>query len=230
MTYERPSRMARSGRGLRRLTHGACLAVLGVAAPLLAQPATQPTPIAASAARPLHTLVEAVLRADRIAFPVNSAVEMEFTLRNLTDEYVQLDVPLGPLLGKLPQGFALHGMGLPLEHIFSGRLFRALSIVGEGDPYLGDIVSRGPRRTIPSIMLAPFAEIGLKFDITRFYPVLKHEGRYDIQWHPYGDEIRSNTLTIEVRAQKQVVMETSQGRLTIHLLYDAAPATVEHFL
>jgi len=210
---------------------GPLMAVLAASAAAMADPAaSQPAAVSPGANRPLASLVEAEIRADRTRFPVNSAIPLEFILRNKTAEFVELSVSLGALADKLPRGFELSGMGLPIEHVFSGEQFRALSVAVEGDPYLGDRVVLGPSRTIPSIVLAPFAQIGLKFDITRYYPYLQQAGKYELRWRPYAGEIQSRPLILEVRVFRQVMMETDAGRLTFRLLYDKAPQTVDRFL
>src|SRR5438132_13741556 len=81
-----------------------------------------------SAQRPRSSLIEVELRADRTRFPVNSSIPVEFLVRNITADPVSLEVSLGNLGGKLPAGLPLSGMGLPLEHVFSGDNFRALSV------------------------------------------------------------------------------------------------------
>lgn len=195
-----------------------------------AQAASQPTAVTPGAARPLATLVEAEIRADQTHCAINSPIPLEFIIRNKTAEFVELAVPLGALGDKLPRGFDLAGMGLPIEHVFSGEEFRALSVAVEGDPYLGERITLGPSRTIPPIVLAPFAEIGLKFDITRYYPFLQQAGKYELRWRPYGGAVQSNTLLLDVKVFRQVTMDTEAGRLTFRLLYDKAPRSVEQFL
>lgn len=208
----------------------AALLFLGAGSMAYGQTASAPTVVTPTTLRPLSSLIEVELRAERLRFPVNSPVMLDFIVRNKTADFVQLDVPMGDLEGKIPAGFPLTGMGLPLEHVFSGENFRGLSLAIEGDPYVGDRVMMGPSRTVPPIVLAPFAEVGLRFDVTRFYPVLFREGRYEVRWRPYGGKVESRPLVIEVRPHKQVVMETEAGRLTFRLLYDKAPATVDNFL
>lgn len=207
----------------------ACL-VFGLCSGLFGQASTRPAVVSPTALRPLAALVEVEIRTDRARYPVNAPIPVEFILRNATSDFVQLDVPLGRLEGRIPAGLPLTGMGLPLEHVFSGESFRALSVAIEGDPYLGERITMPPSRTIPPIVLAPLAEIGIKFDVTRYYPMMLREGRYEIRWKPYGMAVMSAPLTIEVKPFKQVVLDTDAGRLTLRLLYDKAPKTVDSFL
>lgn len=198
---------------------------------LIGQSATQPAPATAPKPQPLSpAVVEVALRSERPQYPINSPIPMEFIVRNITAEPVTLEVPLGALDGKLQAGIPYSGMGLPIEHVFSGNSFRALALAIEGDPYLGDRVTRPPSRTIPSLVLAPFAQIGIRFDVTRYYPTLQREGRYELRWKPYGGIVQSPPLVVDVKPFKQVLIDTDAGRMTMRLLYDKAPHTVDSFL
>jgi cyclophilin family peptidyl-prolyl cis-trans isomerase len=188
------------------------------------------TVVTPSTLQPIHTLVEAELRADTLRFRTGSPVEIRFVIRNKTESYVQLDVPLGALAAKLPLGFKQPGIGLPMEHVFSGENFRALSVAAEGNPFLGERIYRAPSRTVPPIVIEPYGVVGIQFDATRFYPDLRREGRYELKWKPYGGLIESNTLKIEIHRHRQVRLDTDLGMLTVRLLYDDAPRTVERFL
>lgn len=175
---------------------------------------------------PLSSQVRAELRLDKTIFPVGSPILAEFVVRNLTSEHITLNVP-GALKAKTRPEY---GMGLPFEHVFSGINYRALEIVSEHDPLMGHRVSRKPQYPVPPITLAPYASVGLRFDITRFYPGLHQSGIYEFVWKPYGGAIESPPLTIKVVAYKQVIIQTDQGAMTAQLLYDKAPKHVENFL
>lgn len=173
----------------------------------------------------LPSLIECELRLERTTLPVGSPVVGEFVVRNRSLEPVVLQVPGADLSADdYPDS------GLPLEHVFSADRFRCLRIVAEGNATLGDRVTLRPDVPVPPVALAPLASIGLRFDLTRFYPILHQAGRYEITWTPYGGAIASPPVVIEVLTQKMVVMETSQGRLTFRLLYDKAPKTISNFL
>jgi cyclophilin family peptidyl-prolyl cis-trans isomerase len=190
-------------------------------AQVVAQPAPPPVMEA-----PISTQVEASLRADRTMMPVGSAVHVEFTLHNKSDEPVRLSVP-GALVGKERLDF---GSGLPLEHVFSAAGFRGLEISGDQNPQMGDRVARKPEYPVPPITLAPYATVGLKFDVSRFYPGLHQSGVYELMWRPYGGAIAAAPLTITIVQYKQVLLETDLGTMTIQLLYDKAPHHVANFL
>ncbi len=175
---------------------------------------------------PLGGKVRAVIRADRRVFAAGGNIMLEFVVQNTTAETVELKVP-GALAGKLP---ADYGMGLPLEHVFSGTNFRGLDIVSELNPNLGEGVARKPDYPVPPIRLAPFATVGLRFDVTRFYPALRQAGTYRLRWQPYGAAVASEELEIEVATYKEAVIETDQGRIRMQLLYGEAPQTVQNFI
>ena len=176
--------------------------------------------------QPLSTRVRALLRADRTTIGAGGPVMVEFVLQNLTSEAVELKVP-GALASKEPSDY---GMGLPLEHVFSGPRFRALEVAAETNPQLGDRVIRKPQYPVPRVKLAPFGTIGLRFDVTRFYPALHQAGTYVLNWRPYGGELETGPLTIQVMSFKEAVIDTDMGRMRMQLYYDKAPATVENFI
>jgi cyclophilin family peptidyl-prolyl cis-trans isomerase len=170
--------------------------------------------------------VRAELRAPRTVVPVGSPVIVEFSLQNVTDEPVKLMVP-GALVGKERIDM---GMGLPLEHVYSGAGFHGLDVVSETNPMLGDRSARKPEYPVPPVTLAPFATIGLRFDVARFYPAMHQAGTFQLTWRPYGGALTTNTLTIQVVQYKQVIIETELGSMTMQLFYDKAPRHVANFL
>lgn len=207
-------------KGVVNLIALSCLMLVAPQAGM-AQDETPATPEA-----PLASRVRAVLRADRTTIPAGSPVVIEFVLQNLTNEPVELRVP-GALASKEPSDY---GMGLPLEHVFSGPRFRALEINSELNPQLGDRVVRKPEYPVPTVKLAAFGTIGLRFDVTRFYPALHQAGTYVINWRPYGGELDSGPLKIEVINYREVVIDTDLGQMRMQLLYDKAPNTVDNFV
>ncbi len=189
-------------------------------------PAGEPEPPTAPADKPLSQSVRAELRAAKTTIPVGGKVVVEFVVQNVTDEPVTLTVP-GALAGKERPDL---GMGLPLEHVFSAVDFRGLEVASEQNPRMGDRVVRKPEFPVPQITLAPFATVGLRFDVARFYPGLHQGGVYRLAWRPYGGAVEARPLIIQVVQYKQVVMETELGTLTMRLLYDKAPHHVANFL
>lgn len=193
--------------------------------------ATPPTSAPASSGRTvaplalLPSLIEAELRLERAHLPVGNPVVAEFIIRNKTSDPVTLQVP-GTDVGYQP----LLGMGLPLEHVFSSERFTALRVVTDGNPSLGDRKELKPDYPVPLVTLAPFASVGLKFDIARFYPFLHQAGRYELNWAPYSGAIVAPPVSLEVTTYKVVILETTYGKLTLRLLYDKAPKTVAEFV
>jgi len=114
-----------------------------------AQAAPPDAPVTATD-KPLSSLVRAELRADKTMIPVGSDVMIEFVIQNKTDEPVKLVVP-GALEGRARPDL---GMGLPLEHVFSGTDFKALEVASEEFPKMGDRVTRKPEFPLPSVTLA----------------------------------------------------------------------------
>jgi len=190
------------------------------------QPTTEEASSEIAAERPLSQSVRAEIRIARSIVPVGSEVQVEFVLQNLTDQQVKLTVPGALPAKERPE----HGMGLPLEHVFSGVAFRGLEVASEENPQMGDRVVRKPDYPVPAITLAPFGCVGLRFDVARFYPGLHQSGKYRLHWRPYGGALESESVIVDVVQYKQVTMDTEYGALTIELLYDKAPLHVANFL
>lgn len=200
--------------------------MLAVSATCWAQTPPPEETAVATVDKPLATMVRAVLRADRATIPVGSEVFVEFAIENMTDEPVKLVVP-GALEGRARPEW---GMGLPLEHVFSATDFKGLEVASEDFPNLGDRITRKPDFPVAPVTLAPFATVGLRFDVSRFYPGLHQAGVYQLRWRPYGGAIEASPLMLTVVQYKQVVMDTEHGALTLQLLYDKAPRHVANFL
>jgi cyclophilin family peptidyl-prolyl cis-trans isomerase len=175
--------------------------------------------------KPLSGVISVELRAPRTTVPVGGEVLVEFSVQNRTSEPITLTVP-----GALPGKEKYAGMGLPLEHVFSGPNYRGLEVATEENPVMGDRVTRKPEFPVPPMTLMPFGTVGLRFDVARFYPGLHQSGIYTLRWRPYGGAVEAAPLTIRVVQYKQVVMDTDMGSVTMRLLYDKAPKTVENFL
>lgn len=175
---------------------------------------------------PISNAIRISLRADRTIVPVGSPVYVEFCIQNKTGSPVTLAVP-GALKGKETSE---HGMGLPLEHVFSGVNFRGLEIVAENNPDMGSRVTRKPQYPVPAITIAAYGTIGLRFDVARFYPGLHQSGKYELRWRPYAGAIETPPLVLEVVAYKQALIETNYGSMVMTLLYDKAPKHVENFI
>jgi len=173
----------------------------------------------------LASLVRAEIRASRLVVPAGGEVMLEFVIQNKTAQPVTLRVP------EAKAGRDATEMGLPLEHVFSGPNFRALEVTSEQNPTMGERMTLRPEYPVPVITLAPFGTVGLRFDVSKkFYPGLHQVGTYVLKWRPYGGALESNTVVIKVVEYKQVVMDTEFGQVTLGLLYDKAPKTVDNFL
>jgi cyclophilin family peptidyl-prolyl cis-trans isomerase len=183
-------------------------------------------PAAPVAGPVLANSVRAELRLEKATVPVGNPVVAEFVIQNLTGEPVPLTVPGAAKSKEKPSS----GMGLPLEHVFSGVSFRGLEIVAEENPRMGDRVMRKPQNPVPSVTVAPYGTIGLRFDIARFYPGLHQAGLYELSWNPYGGAVAAKPVMLEVVSYKQAVIETDYGAMTVQFLYDKAPRHVANFI
>lgn len=185
-----------------------------------------PPPEPAAVEEPISNSIRVLLRPDRTIIPVGSPVNVEFVIQNKTGSAVTLSVP-GALKGQETYD---HGIGLPLEHVFSGISFRGLEINAENNPDMGNRITRKPQYPVPPVTLAPYGTVGLRFDVARFYPGLHQAGKYVLSWKPYAGAVESAPLSIEVVAFKQAVIETNQGSMMMTLLYDKAPKHVQNFI
>ncbi len=169
--------------------------------------------------------VRAVIAAERAHMHTGKPIWIDFVLYNTSDQPVTLEMPdVDPAPTE-----NLH-MGLPLEHVFSGQKFRALSIIDGRGVESGDEVMFRPPSAVPPVTLGPKAVVGVRVEMSHHYLALRRSGLYLLQWRPYGGQIKSNTLRIEVRPLKDVVITTNMGKLRLRLLYDKAPNHVANFL
>ncbi len=176
--------------------------------------------------KPLSASIRAILRTEQLIVPVGSPVFVEFVLQNRSSDPVTLTVPDAIEGRPRPDD----GMGLPLEHVFSGTGFRGLAIASELNPQMGDRVSMKPQFPVPSITIAAFGSVGLRYDVARHYPGLHQSGTYVLSWKPYAGALESKPLTIKVVAYKQAIVETDVGAMRMDMFYDKAPRHVENFL
>ncbi len=169
--------------------------------------------------------VKPELRTSRTTVNAGQPVWIEFVLRNTSDQPVEISVP-----GAVPSAVSASAMGLPVEHIFSGASWQALSITDGVRRRLGDNVRRPPDSAVPVIRLAAHCSVGITLDAAQWYSTLRQPGRYALTWRPYGGLIKSDPLVIRIETLKQVIMETDFGQMTVQLLYDEAPQHVANFL
>jgi len=200
--------------------------VLGLAQTEPSPPPVEAVPPEDQVEEPISNVVRVKLRPDKTIIPVGSPVFVEFVVQNKTGSAVTLAVP-GAIKGK--ETFE-HGMGLPLEHVFSGVSFRGLEIAAENNPEMGHRITRKPQYPVPPITLAPYGTVGLRFDVARFYPGLHQSGTYEIAWSPYAGAVEAEPFLINVIAFKQAVIETDHGNMIMTLLYEEAPRHVENFI
>ena len=169
--------------------------------------------------------VRAVLAADRTYLNTGDSVWIDFLLYNTTDHPITLGVP------NVEKGTTKEtSMGLPLEHVFSGERFRALSVIDGQGKEVGREVMLRPIDKVPPLTLAPKAMVGRRVEMGQYYSALRRAGLYVLEWQPYGGAVKSNTLRIEVRPLKDVVMVTNVGPIRFALLYDKAPNHAANFL
>jgi len=172
----------------------------------------------------------AIVRADvRLDQPVSLAgqkVWATFTVTNLLDEPVGLQVP-GAQLAEMPST----EVGLPLQHIFSAKNFTALTIDEEERGItLGETISQRPTAPVPLITLAPHGCLGMRIELTRYYEILKRPGVYKLTWKPYEGVLQSEPATLTIMAKRRAKLITNLGTISMEFYYDVAPNHVRNFI
>ncbi len=165
------------------------------------------------------------LDTDRPVVRMGRPVWVLFALANLTTEPITLEVPETEPV----QGGVTGGMGLPLEHVFSGERFSAITIEDEHNTVFGETVFVAPRGGVPPVRLAPCGSVGVRVELTKYYEVLTRPGTYKLIWRPYHGTVVSAPLTITVMSEQQAVMVTDCGDITMRFYYDEAPHHVHNF-
>jgi cyclophilin family peptidyl-prolyl cis-trans isomerase len=169
--------------------------------------------------------VQALIATDHPFVNTGEPVWIDFLLYNTSDQPATLTVPKAEK--SAPKEIP---MGLPLDHVFSGEKFRALSVIdGQGKECGKEVMLRPIDKTIP-ITLAPKGVVGTRLEMGQYYTALRRSGLYVLEWQPYGGAIKSNTLRLEIRPLKEVVMITNFGPIRLSMLYDKAPNHVANFL
>lgn len=169
--------------------------------------------------------IRAELRTSRKAVLAGRPVWVEFTLTNLTGGSLSLEVPGRTHVprGDLP-------IALPLSHVFSGTNGVAVTVTNSH----GDDVSRvtPPRVTgpIPQVALASQGSLGLRVDLARYYEALTRPGTYTLVWRPYEGQVTSNALEIKIMPERQAVILTEYGKMTMRFYFNEAPNHVANFI
>ncbi|HOA73739.1 MAG TPA: peptidylprolyl isomerase [Phycisphaerae bacterium] len=173
----------------------------------------------------LNVLVRAGLRTDKPIVQAGKPIWVEFTLTNLTENRLTLRVPD---LSSDPVDVS--EMGLPVEHVFSGQGFGGPVLEDDHGEVRDSKVAIRPKGPVPAIKLAPFGSVGIRLDVTRYYPSMLRPGEYKLTWRPYNGSVVSEPLSITVLAERQAVILTDFGKMTIRFYYDKAPNHVQNFI
>jgi len=169
--------------------------------------------------------LRAVIQASDRMVAVGKPIWLDFSIVNDSDRPVTLAAP-----GVRPERPGLLA-GLPLTHVFSGHAFGGLTVESLDAKRVWDVpMDYEPEPSAPQVLLAPRSSVGVRVEITRFYPQLGTAGRYRLQWRPYDGALTSNAVVLEVAPRKQAIIQTDQGSMTVRFFYDEAPEAVANFL
>lgn len=176
-------------------------------------------------AEDLNALVRAHLRTDKPVVQAGRPVWVDFALVNQTDNRLALRIP-----EMSSDAAEVSELGLPIEHIFSGRGFTGPRLEDSQGERRDSKVAIRPKSEVPAIKLAPYGSAGIRVDVTKYYPSLLRPGTYQLSWQPYNGSISSEPLEITVLAERQAVILTDFGKITIRFYYDQAPNHVQNFI
>ena len=157
--------------------------------------------------------------------PSGQPVWFDFIIRNRSDQPVTLTVADLPEAADHPAG-----MGLPLEHVFSGEPDGSLDIRQDSDTRSLRVVAPPVPSVGRSVVILPHGTVGTQLDLTRYCESMRRPGTYNVQWRPYRGTLQSNVVRVVVAALRQAVIHTDFGRMTIRFNYDQAPHHVENFI
>lgn len=175
-------------------------------------------------AEPHATSINVRLISEKLHVNIGEPIRVQFLIENWSDEPAVLFVP-----GTDPK-LSAEVMGLPIEHVFSGEAFAALTIRNDQNRQWNVAVNYQPPATSPVVTVGPRSSVGAMVDIREYYTVFKSPGVYRIQWLPYGGVFQSNPLVINVAPLKQAEIVTDLGKMTVRFFYEDAPRHVDNFI
>ena len=190
-------------------------AAFGQAGPMV--PTTLPAPSSAA--------IRAELRAERAIVQLGQPVWVHFSITNLTADPVTLRVPDAPATDEVSTM-----TGLPLAHVFSGIRSAGVHIKDargeEGDTDFG----WRPQGAVPVVRLAPYGSVGLRVELPQYFRSMLRPGQYTIIWRPYFGEVESAPVNVNIMAERQAVINTELGSMTVRFYYAEAPKNIENFI
>lgn len=185
---------------------------------LLSAPAWSAT--ASDEARPYQV----DLRPLSYSVPQGQPVWVLFSIENDSDKSLTLTVPETKIRVPEPE------ISLPLTHIFSGGDSAGVVVRTQSGREWDRPVGFRAGPDAPILLLAPHGSVGRAVDLRAYFPALRSLGRHRVTWQPYGKTGPVAMTMITIAARKRVEIVTQSGPLTLELLYDDAPQTVDNFL
>ncbi len=172
-------------------------------------------------ARPLQAEVTTA----RNLYSPNRPVWVRMTLRNDSDQPVELPLqsPTGPD----------SGVSLPLEIVLGTTSEPAIYVTSEGEK---PVAIQPPAVTEPAsqptavLRIAPHGSVGTEVDLLDYYPPLRYQRKYKVEWRPLGGRAGSASVEFQIESRKEATIVTDRGKITFKLMYDEAPQNVAGFL
>jgi peptidyl-prolyl cis-trans isomerase B (cyclophilin B) len=179
-----------------------------------------------AAAQPLTMLpgVRAEVRPISTQVPTGRPVWVRFSIHNMNDEAVTLQVPGRELTIPSPE------VGLPISHILGGNSPAAVTVSAESGRYWDEPLGHRKSAEAPLLLLAPHSTVGATLNMKDYFPALRGAGQYRITWQPYGGMIEAQSAVVTIAPLKYVEIITDTGSMTIRFFYADAPNHVANFL
>lgn len=168
--------------------------------------------------------VRAEVRPVSYHFPVGQPVWVRFTIENLSEEPVTLQVP-----GTEPEIPAPEA-GLPLAHIFSGGATAGVTVTTEAGRRWDQPVGHRTASQAPILLVAPRSSVGTTLDLREYFPVLRGAGRFRVEWRPYRGALDANPVVLTIAKLKLCEIVTDAGNMTMRFFYEDAPLHVANFI
>jgi|GEM_PF-462672 len=202
----------------------ACIAVVLTTGSLATETIT--TGMGMQSSPGLSKLVRADIKATTGIIQAGRPIWVEFSLVNLTPE---------PLTFRVPQAATVTDvgaiqMGLPLGHVFSGTDGSGVTITDAYQQAIDSKIRVNVEQTTPVIQLGPNGSVGVRVELTQYYPSLRRPGTYTLVWKSYQGALTSAPITITVMAERQAIITTDFGQMTMRFYYDQAPNHVKNFI
>ena len=168
--------------------------------------------------------VRAELRPISPQVPTGQPVWIRFSIHNMNDDAVTLQVPGKELTIPSPE------VGLPTSHVLSGNSPSGLTVTADSGRHWDEPLGYKSPDEAPLLLLAPHSTVGTTLNLRDYYPAFRGAGQFRITWQQYGGTVNTESVVVTIAPLKHVEINTDEGAMTIRLFYADAPNHVANFL